>query len=434
MSLMSRTLHVRSLGAHSIPTWFAAACTLVVFLLLSVLLSGTAGAAPVKITFWHGAGGEHGRVLDQLVNEFNASQDEVLVESAHQGGYGTLMQKLLASVAAGDPPTLAWSFNNWTSQFIDGDAIVPMEEFINDPEIGYSDDELSDFFPAFIEANSWNGTLYTLPFNKSVQILYYNQELLDKAGISVPTTMDELADAARKVKAETEIPGLAVVPGIDTFAAYFRAFGGEWLDEEGQPAFNDEAGVRAFEFIQALIEDQAAYVYDGYLDDEFNKGRTAMFIHSNGTVPWVRQSATFPWGTAPVPAGTRPASTVAGLDLAIFREATQAEQRAAWTFTKWLLSPEVNARWSAAAGYLPVRQSTLETPSMQAYLQEAAHEKASGIESLDRLVFDPGIPAWNDMRNFVSEAVEKVLLLGTDPQQALDEAVQKSKQAILDYL
>lgn len=405
-----------------------------VWALVFLLAALPAAAAPVKITFWHGAGGEHGTVLEELVAEFNAAQDEVVVESAYQGNYGTLMQKLLSAVAAGDPPTLTWTFNNWTSQFIEAEAIVPMERFVHDPQVGYSAEEFADFYPSFLEANTWNGTLYTLPFKKSVQVLYYNKELLDQAGVDVPTTMDELAAAVRTIKEKTGVPGLAVTPNIDTFTTYFRAFGGSWLDPDGAPAFNSEAGIRAFRFVQALIADGSAYVYDGYLDDEFNKGKVAMFIHSNGTIPWVRQGASFAWGTAPVPTGTVAAATVSGLDLAIFATATEAEQLAAWKFVKWLLSPEVNARWSAATGYLPIRRSTVETPRMQAYLAEAPHENASGYASLDRLVFDPGIPAWNDIRNFVTEATQKVLLLQVDPHVALEEAARKSMQAIRDLM
>lgn len=407
-------------------------CCVVLALVIAVL-AAPAAAEPVHITFWHGAGGEHGVVLEQLVDAFNASQDEIVVEAAHQGGYGTLMQKLLASVAAGDPPTMSWSYNNWTTQLIDGEAVVPMQAFVDDPQLGYSAEELADFYPAFIKANSWDGVLYSLPFNKSVQVLYYNQELLDQAGVDVPTTMDELADAVRQVYQVTGVPGMAFDPSIDTFSTYFRPFGGEWLNDNREPIFHGEAGVRALEFMRELVDEGAAYAYDGYIDDEFNRGNVAMFIHSNGTIPWVRDGASFAWGTAPVPVGDRAASLVAGLDLVIFATASKEQQQAAWAFTKWLLTPEQNARWTSSAGYLPVRRSTLDTQIMQAYLAEAPHESASGVDSLERLVFDPADPAWNDMRGFVTEAVEKVLLLDADPQEALNEAAARSAQAIADY-
>ena len=331
-------------------------CLLLVALVLS-LLAFSVSAAPVKVTFWHALGGEHGTIVDSLVREFNASQDEVEVDSQYQGNYGTLMQKLMAAVAAGNPPTLTGSYNNWTSVFIEAGAIVPMSRFVGDPAVGLSPAEVADFIPAFVEANTWEGTLYTLPFNKSVQVLYYNKELLDRAGVAVPRTMDELARAAREVKAKTGLPGLAMRPDIDTFAAFFRAFGGEWLDSGGAPAFQHEAGVRAIRFMQELVADGAAYTFDGWLDEEFNKGNMAMFIHSNSTIPWVQQGASFSWGTASVPAGDVAAATVAGQDLAIFADATAEEQLGAWKFVKWLLSPEVNARFSVGTGYLPVRRS-----------------------------------------------------------------------------
>ena len=75
-------------------------CLLLVALVLSFArLFGA--AAPVKVTFWDALGGEHGTIVDSLVREFNASQDEVEVDSQYQGNYGTLMQKLMAAVAAG---------------------------------------------------------------------------------------------------------------------------------------------------------------------------------------------------------------------------------------------------------------------------------------------------------------------------------------------
>lgn len=399
-------------------------------MLLVSALGQASMAAPVTVTFWHALGGEHGTILQGLVDEFNASQDQVRVELAYQGGYSTLMQKLMAAVAAGDPPTMAGSYNNWTTIFIDAGAIVPVERFVRDPEVGLSSEELADFFPAFLEANTWDGVLYSLPFNKSVQILYYNKDLLDQAGVPVPSTMEELARAAQAVKEATGVAGFAMRPDVDTFAAFLRAFGGRWLDDGGMPAFAGEAGVKALTFIRDLAAGGAAYAFDGWLDEEFNKVNTAMFIHSNSTIPWVQQGATFAWGTAPVPAGVAAASTVAGQDLVIFARATPEQQKAAWAFLKWLLSPEVNARFSVGTGYLPVRRSALDLPVLKEHVATAPEQYGAGIASLDRLVFDPSIPAWNDMRGFISEAVERVLLTGADPRAALLDAAAKSERAI----
>ena len=71
---------------------------------------------------------------------------------------------------------------------------------------------------------------------------------------------------------------------------------------------------------------------------------------------------------------------------------------------------------------------------MREYIAGAPEQYASGHESLDRLVFDPALPAWNDMRGFVSEAVERVLLTDADPQASLLDAARKSRQAILDSM
>src|SRR5690606_802615 len=160
------------------------------------------------------------------------------------------------------------------------------------------------------------------------------------AGVDVPRTMDELAHAVREVKAKTGVPGLALRPDIDTFAAYFRALGGEWLDASGNPAFDGEAGVRAIRFIQELVADGSASAFDGGLDEDSMKGASSRVSASESAVPRVRAGATSAWGAAPGPAGDGPASAVAGQDLVSFATAGEEEQLAAWKFVKWLLSPE----------------------------------------------------------------------------------------------
>lgn len=387
-------------------------------------------SAPATVTFWHALGSDHQTTLNELVAEFNAENPDIVVEAEYQGNYGALQQKLVAAMAAKRPPTISLVYNNWSAAFIEGDALVPIEKFVNDPDVGLSAAERNDYIASFVEANTWNGAWTTMPFNKSIYVLYYNEDLLTQAGVSAPTTMEELRSAAIAVTEQTEAKGLAVQANVDQFGVFLHAFGGEWINAEGQSAFNSAAGVAALQWMQDLVRvDEAAYYHDGYLDDEFNAGNTAMFFATVATIPWL-SSENHAWGAAPIPATTTQASVVQGTDLAIFKESSPDQQEAAWRFIKWLTSPEINARWAVASGYLPVRDAATQTELYQNHVNSAPEKYNAGVSQLHQARFDPGLTAWFDARTFVTQAVEEALILGTPPQEALNEAATKTNRAL----
>lgn len=395
-----------------------------------VLVVSTLTWAATTVTFWHALGSDHQAVVDRLVAEFNAQHPDIVVRAEYQGNYGALQEKLVAAVAAGRAPTLSLVYNNWTAAFYEADRLTPIASFVSDPEIGLTAEEQNDYLPAFVEANSWDGQWVTMPFNKSIYVLYYNKALLDEAGVSVPKTMEEFRLAAKAVSEKTRAKGFALKADNDLFGVFLHAFGGSWL-ADGKSAFNGPEGVAALQLLQDMVHvDKSAYYHDGWLDEEFNRGNTAMFIHTVGTIPWI--SKDLDWGTAPIPVGATQTSVVQGTDLAIFNQASEAEQRAAWRFVKWITSPEVNAEFAVATGYLPVRQSAIETDTYQAHIASAPEKYQAGVSQLATASFDPGVSAWSDARMFVTDAVQEALILGTSPKAALDRAAASTNRSLGD--
>lgn len=398
---------------------------------LGILFAGLAMAeAPVNVTFWHSLGGDHQKVLNQLVDEFNKEHTGIVVKAEYQGNHGALSQKLIAAVAAKAPPTLSLVFNNWTAAFVEGEAIVPIEKFAKDPNVGLSAAEINDFFLGFRKANTWNGRWYTMPINKSDYVLYYNADLLKKAGVGVPKTWSELQKAAKAVAEKTGVKGLAVRPDVDTFGIFLQAASGDWLDGNGRAAFHGSEGVAALQFLADLVrKDQSTYYHEGYLDEEFNKGKIAMFFATVATIPWISKEISN-WGTAPIPAGKVQVTPASGTDIAIFAKSSQEEQKAAWEFIKWFVSPEIGARWAIETGYLPVRKSTLAAKSYQAHIKSATEKHSAGVDQLDVVTFDPGVSAWFDARTYISDAVKKALIQGASPQAALAEAAERTNKSL----
>ncbi|UCC12945.1 MAG: extracellular solute-binding protein, partial [candidate division WOR-3 bacterium] len=125
------------------------------------------------VTFWHVMSGPLGKQLDELVAEFNRIHPDGEVRSVHMGSYDVLAQKLMGAVASGTPPVIAQLYESWTDQFYRAGDLLPLETFIAS-DSGFARD---DFFPVFLEDNTYDSVLVTLPFNKSVPVFYYNQDI-----------------------------------------------------------------------------------------------------------------------------------------------------------------------------------------------------------------------------------------------------------------
>src|SRR5256885_394137 len=193
---------------------------------------GTLAPEPqVAITFWNGQSGVLGDRLNELIAKFNASH-KIQVQGTFQGNYDQLYQKIVSAIQAGSVPDMAMvSGPPQTAQYLKAKAIVPVQQFV-DSRDGFSGDQLKDFVPALLDDNSLpvNGkkTLVSWPFSKSVALLYYNPDVLKAAGVSVPTTWDQLRAALKTVKEKTTATPFAWTPDVYYFfLPYLWSQGGE---------------------------------------------------------------------------------------------------------------------------------------------------------------------------------------------------------------
>ena len=181
----------------------------VMLILLSLFLIPVRPAcAGETVTFWHAMDGAKGETLNRLIDEFNITHPDIKVtgkfvgvsentQDRYKNSYNVLFKELLKNVSKGTPPDISQIYENWTSQFIMVKAIIPVEDFIKSPE-GFSKRELSDMVPTFLEANKYGGKLWTLPFNKSIYVLYYNRDMFEREGLTPPKNWEEMSEIAKK--------------------------------------------------------------------------------------------------------------------------------------------------------------------------------------------------------------------------------------------
>lgn len=399
-------------------------------------LGVASASAKTTVVFWHAMGGPLGQTLDQLVQQFNQSQNEIEVKAMNQGNYGALQQKLLAAVAARKAPTMSQVYSNWTDELISGNQIVPIENFIKGPN-GLSQAEFDDILPGFRRGNTFYGKFYTMPFNKSLYVTVYNKTLYDQKGLGEPRTWNDLLRAAQ---ATTERQGDTVArygfgirPNVDTFALFFLTNGGDWLSDDLRTAqFNSVAGQQALQLLVDMVHKwKVAYILSGYLDQDFGAGKVATYTTSSPGLTYAEQAVgnKFTMAVCGLPYNKTQATPVAGTDLAIMAQADPREQEAAWAFIKWLTAAPQTARWSAETSYLPVRTSAIESPAYQEFLKTHPNDRVV-VAQLKYAVSDPPIAEWNKIRGWVSDATDEALQQKKTPKQALDEAAAKSNELL----
>ncbi|KQC13473.1 MAG: hypothetical protein APR63_08540 [Desulfuromonas sp. SDB] len=394
----------------------------------------------VKITFWHAMGGSLGTTLDSLVEEFNRTHPDIYIQATSVGNYGAMSQKLMASVMAQKPPVISQVFESWTDQFRRAGVIVPLNKYVHSSQ-GFSPEEIEDFFPAIWDDNMWDDTLWSLPFNKSLPVMFYNLDAFDSLGYEFPVYWEDfLVICSTYAYADPEkfryVMGLPINTWM--FETMLIQLNGQIIDpRSNQVEFDREPGINALNMLIDLIEgNPVAYLSTGYEhQDEFIAGRAIMAWGSVVSYSFMRKKEpTFNIAVAPLPYPRegRPAFVISGTNVAIFSHSTPEQQAAAWEFIKWFNSPQVQAQWSVNTGYIPTRRSSLQDSALRAHL-ELIPGMLNIYLNLDQAVSEPKIGAWFAGRIFLSEALEYTLRGVLTPQESLFRAAQKLRHEMRQY-
>ncbi len=398
------------------------------------------------VTFWYGFGGPLGESLEKMIADFNATHPEIQVSGVSMGQYAALSQKIMAAIAANSPPTMAQVYENWTANFIDAGAIVPLQKFV-DGSNGLSQEELADIFPVFLDGGTFAGQLWTFPFNKGLPALYYNKEMFQKAGLDPdrpPQTWEEFREMAAKLTLDADGDGRPEQWGtsfsIPTIFAMFQLIlvqnGGQIMSPDGtQFLFNTPIGVDALQYLMDLVEkDHVAYIAPGAYEHQtdFVARKAAMIQGHIVSRKYMEPQLTFVPGIAPIPRGKKPAVMLTGTNLAIFSKTSEQQQQAAWTFVRWLTEVEQQARWSVETSYVPIRRSALETDKMK-----AEFERVPGLEAvmrqMDYAVAQPKTRQWfSGRRQLEEEAVETAMRGKKSAKKGLDAVAEKLNRKLAE--
>ncbi len=403
----------------------------------------------VEITFWYQHSRQREEALQEIIAEFNETNEwGITLVGEYQGGYGDIFNKMLNVIGTPDAPNLVVAYQNQAATYQLADALVDLTPLVNSPRWGLSEEELADFFPAFLKADvfpTFGGARLGWPPNRSMEVMYYNEEWLAELGFDgPPQTPDQFQDAACKAarqpfsKAVGEgSRGYELSIDASRFASWTFAFGGDVFDyEANQYAYNSPEAVQAMEFIQGLFNEGCASVVTERYGDQtnFGNGTTLFTVGSSSGLPFYRsaveEGANFAWNVDALPRLTpEPVMNLYGASVSVVK-ASPEEEVASWLFLKYYTSPEVQAKWAKVSNYFPVRQSVAE--QLGDYFAENP-QYAKAFDLLPYAKTEPPVPGYDFVRDLVREAMAAIAD-GADVQSTLDQLNEEANQILAEQL
>jgi len=409
-----------------------------------------AAAQPVQIQWWHAMGGALGERVDELVKNFNASQQKYVVVAVNKGNYDEVINGTIAAYRAKRAPQLVQIYERGFMTMLLSDATMPVQDLLD--QRGYKVD-WADFVKPVAGFYSYKGKLMTMPFNSSSPILWYNKTHFEKAGFAKPAeTWQELEKQLYAIKQKGVSACGSVLAGdyhwslLENYSAIndlpyaTKANGYQGLDTEF--VYNKTSVVSQVGRIKKWIDDGVMQIAGQGLSPEqlFTSGKCSTFFASTAAHSGIEREAKIDWSATYLPweAGKQPKnSTIGGASLWVMKGQKPAEYDAVAAFLDYLAKPETQVWWHKATGYVPLSNKAYQMAKSQDYYKERPTREIA-ILQLTR-----GTPTANStgfhFGNFTQtmmaqrDEFENVVAGKKTPQVAMDDAVKRGNEILRQY-
>jgi multiple sugar transport system substrate-binding protein len=390
----------------------------------------------VEIEFWYGLGSVAGETMEEIIQEFNDSQDQYHVTGVQQADYGETFQNIQAAIASDTAPGLALLGVEHIHALAGSQALEPLNEYVE-----RDDFDLEDYTQSFTDILTIDGNLYGLPAWATTQVMYYNIPIFEEAGIDPEeafASWENLIEAAEEIQAGGYADyGFAPLPGSGNISDIALSNGGTILNEDGTEVMIDSPEwIEAWETIRiALHEDEIFKMNSGgegweywyRTIDEVLEGHVAGYIGSSGDKGDLDFDII---GSAVQPGmnGNSPAPVAGANNLAVPSSISDEEKEAGFAFAAFFTDIEAQNKWTQTIGYIPVRAGILDDEEYQAYVEETPafdipfQQSQHATSWLD--------PTGGQINDAISIAADQVLLENIPAAEALEQAKEAAQEAL----
>lgn len=392
---------------------------------------------PITITWWHALESQYDELVADVVKKFNATQKLITVEAQYIGSYKDINEALVAAHAAGTGlPAVAVANTDYVASYGDSGLYENL-----DPYIAGTDYDVDDFSAGLLLSSQYNGKQVALPFLHSTQVIYYNKTMADANGWKIPEKIEDFTPFLAEVHSKKGIYG-TVVPGWDQwyFETLYLNEGVQIITGDNDCDLNGDAALGVTKMIKGWCDAGDAYFASGTdasatMRQNFYDQKTFSVMHTSSLYNnYVSKCPDFEVGMAWYPAATTgdKNSEVGGCVLGIPSKNDQATKNAAWQFLQFLCGKEVNMEWAEGTGYLPTRNSVLNTEEGKKFL-----EKKPAFQCIfDNLnLINPRIQnaAWSELATTWKNYMEIMMNQGGDITSGSNDMVTEINEILEDH-
>lgn len=401
------------------------------------------------ITFWHSMGGVNGEAIDALVEKFNKENTSgITVDSQYQGSYDDAINKLKSAQIGNMGADLVQIYDIGTRFMIDSGWVVPMQQLIDADK--WDINQIESNIAAYYTVND---TLYSMPFNSSTPILYYNKDMFEKAGITeIP---DSLPGIERVGDDLLHKGGAGEVLSLGIYGWFFEQFTCKQQAHYADNGNGREAAATAVDFGQngAGVKTLSAWkdlYLKGYAPNvgrggdaglaDFSAGKSAMTLGSTASLKQILNDVNgkFEVGTAYFPKVSdedKGGVSIGGGSLWALNNEDANKQKAVWEFVKFLVSPESQAYWNSQTGYFPITTAAHEEPVFKDNIAKFPQFQTAIDQLHDSTPQSAGalLSVFPEARQIVETEIENMINNDTTPEDAVGKMAENINKSIADY-
>lgn len=369
-----------------------------------VAFEGEESSLTATIDFWETFGGgtaPNATFANAIVTEFNKLYPNITVNLVNHNSYTTIYSDISSAIPAGTTPTMAICYPDHVASYLSANAIENLAGYIADPKIGLGVNDLTaaqgkdDIITAYMNEGieyKQDG-VYSMPYSKSTEVMFYNKTMFDAKGWTVPTTWEEMWSTCKTIKEDTSTPAGVTPLGYDSddnlFITYCQQAGIPYTDiNNPHYLFNNDkakAFVRDFksQYGKGYFLTKGSSANSSYTSTQFTNQTLYMTVGSTGGTSY-NYTKDFDIGVASLPQydTNSPKVIQQGPSVCIFKRATKEQKQAAWLFYKFITNTNNSALLATMTGYSPVRTSSYSCDFWNTWKSEAA----TGADGLTKTV------------------------------------------------
>ncbi len=420
---------------------------------LALGMTGTAQAA-TEITWWHAMGGALGERVNEITENFNASQSQYKLVSVYKGNYGETMTAGIAAFRAKKQPHILQVFEVGTATMMGAKgAIKPVHELMTEAGVPFNADDYLGAVKGYYTTTA--GDMLSMPFNSSTPVLFYNKEAFKKAGLdpnAPPKTWPQVAEYAKKIVAAGYPCGFSTAwiswIHLENFSAWHNVpFGTKengFAGADTEFAFNSPVHVKHIQQLADWQKDKI-FIYGGrrnIANAKFTGGECGMYTESSAGYGGFKAGAKFEFGTANLPywdevQGAPQNTIIGGSSLWVMSGHPKEEYKGVAEFFRFLSLPMVQAYWHANTGYVPITNGAYELMSKLKFYDDNPGRDIPILQMGGKAPTpnSKGLRFGNfaQVRGIVYEELEAIFAGQKTAQQGLDDAVKRGNAELRKF-